>query len=140
VAASNQERENIMPNTYRAEFFTGADYARRAFEADTPQEALELARQFYDENLGELDFRTYDSIEPLDQIQIWDPEHGVLALWESPDYLVRQAAFELLNALEHAVAGLKTAQLFRVPSLDTDSYTIAALCDRAIARAKGGRQ
>jgi hypothetical protein len=33
-----------MPNTYRAEFFTGADYARRDFEADTPQEALQLDR------------------------------------------------------------------------------------------------
>ena len=32
----------------RAEFFTATDYAVRSFEAETPQQALELARQFYD--------------------------------------------------------------------------------------------
>ena len=32
--------------TYRAEFFTAADYAIRNFEAETPEQALELARQF----------------------------------------------------------------------------------------------
>ena len=37
-----------MPNTYRAEFFTAADFAARDFTADTPQEALQLAREFYD--------------------------------------------------------------------------------------------
>jgi len=129
-----------MPNTYRAEFFTCADYANRDFEAGSPQDALQLARKFYDDNLGELDFRSYDSIEALDQVQIWDRERGVLALWESPDYLVRQAATELLNAIDQAVAALNTAPMFQVPGLDTDSYKIAALCDRAIAKAKGGRQ
>jgi hypothetical protein len=129
-----------MLNTYRAEFFTGADYAKRDFEAGSPQEALHLARQFYADNLGELDFRTYDSIEPLDQVQIWDPQRGVLASWENPDYLARQAASELLEALEQAVVALNTTPRFKVPSLDTNSYEIAAICDRAIAKAKGGGQ
>jgi hypothetical protein len=45
---------------------------------------------------------------------------------------------EVIAALEQAVAALNTAPRFRVPLLDTDSYRIAALCDRAIAKAKGG--
>jgi hypothetical protein len=85
---------------YRAEFFTAADYAVRNFEAETPDQALDLARQFYDDNLVELDFRSYDDNAGLDQIQIWDSERGALASWESDDYRLRQAARELLDALK----------------------------------------
>jgi hypothetical protein len=84
---------------YRAEFFTAADYAVRTFAAATPEEALQLARRFYDEDLGELDFRSYDDNAGLDQIQIWDKERGTLASWESDDYRLRKAAPELLTAL-----------------------------------------
>ena len=47
---------------------------------------------------------------------------------------------DLIAALEQAVAALNTAPRFRVASLDTDSYRIASICDRAIAKAKGGAQ
>jgi len=50
------------------------------------------------------------------------------------------AAPDMLSALEQAVAALNTAPRFRVPSLDSDSYRIAALCDAAIAKTKGGAQ
>ena len=90
----------MTTKTYRAEFFTAADYAVRDFEAGTPQEALRLARRFYDEDIGELDFRSYDDNAGLDQIQIWDSKCGTLALWESDDYRLRQAARELLVALQ----------------------------------------
>jgi hypothetical protein len=84
---------------YRAEFFTAADYAVRDFEAATPEEALQLAHNFYDEDIGELNFRSYDdgSNEGLDQIQIWDNERGTLASWESDDCRLRKAAPELLK-------------------------------------------
>jgi hypothetical protein len=82
----------MTTTTYRAEFFTAADYAARSFEAETPAQALQLARQFYEDNLVELDFRTYDDNPGLDQIQIWDNERGTLAAWESDDYRRRQAA------------------------------------------------
>jgi hypothetical protein len=84
---------------YRAEFFTAADYAARDFVAATPEDALQLARRFYDEDLGELDFRSYDDNAGLDQIQIWDNERGTLASWESDDYRLRRVAPELLTAL-----------------------------------------
>jgi len=48
------------------------------------------------------------------------------------------AAGDLLTALEQAVQALNTAPRFKVPHLDTDSYAIASICDRAIAKAKGG--
>jgi hypothetical protein len=89
----------MTTRTYRAEFFTVADYAFRDFEAGTPQEALALARRFYDEDIGELDFRSYDDNAGLDQIQIWDSKRGTLATWQSDDYRLRQAARELLAAL-----------------------------------------
>lgn len=86
---------------YRAEFFTAADYAIRSFEAETPEEALHFARRFYDDDIGELDFRSYDDNAGIDQIQIWDNEHGTLALWESDDYRLRKAAADLYKALEY---------------------------------------
>ena len=68
-----------MTKSFRAEFFTAADYAFHHFEADTPEQALQLARQFYDDNLIELDFRSHEDNAGLDQIQIWDSGRGTLA-------------------------------------------------------------
>jgi len=90
----------MRTTTYRAEFFTAADYAVRDFEAETPQQALEFARRFYEDNLIELDFRSYDDNAGLDQIQIWDSKRGTLASWESDDYRLRLAAREMLTALQ----------------------------------------
>ena len=90
--------------TYRAQFFTAADYAVRDFEAETAEEALQLARRFYDEDCGALDFRSYDDNAGIDQIQIRDNARSTLALWESDDYRLRKAAPQLLAAL------LKTEQ------------------------------
>ena len=89
----------MRTTTYRAEFFTAADYACRNFEAASPQEALQLARRFFEDNLIELDFRSYDDNAGLDQIQIWDSTRGTLASWESDDYRLRNAAPQLLAAL-----------------------------------------
>jgi hypothetical protein len=91
----------MTTETYRAEFFTAADYAVRNFEAETPEGALELARRFYDDNLVELDFCSYDDNAGIDQIQIWDNERGTLATWESNDYRLRQAAPDLHKALDY---------------------------------------
>ena len=43
----------------------------------------------------------------------------------------------LLNALEQAVQALNVPPRFPVPSLLSDSYKIATICDRAITRVKG---
>jgi hypothetical protein len=90
----------MSKTTYRAEFFTAADYARRNFEAASPQEALQLARQFYEDNLVELDFRSYDDNAGLDEIEVWDTAGGARATWQSDDYRLRKAAPKLLDALQ----------------------------------------
>ena len=94
------EQRSTTKKTYRAEFFTAADYAFRNFEAETPEQALELARAFYDENVIDLNFQSYEDNAGLDQIQIWDSERGRLASWKSDDYCRRQAAGDLLAALK----------------------------------------
>jgi hypothetical protein len=89
--------------------------------------------------LGIPGLRSRYAIEPLDHVQIWDSERGTLASWESKDYRVQHAAPDLLKALQQAVAALNTAPRFKVPSLDSDSYEIAAVCDRALAKATAGK-
>lgn len=94
--------------TYRAEFFTVADWAFRDIEAETPEQALELACKFFDDNLGELNFRSYGEIEPLDQVQIWQDGEGTLAAWESEGYRLRIAAKDLLDALQSQTDAAQT--------------------------------
>jgi hypothetical protein len=129
--------------TYRAEFFTAADYAFHDVAARSPEHALQLARQLYDEHPEDLDFRSYDDNSTLDQIQIWDAERGTLAEWKSETFLVAQAAGDLLAALEGETAAAQ-AVLDRwaegdlagaVRELDAQIATARA----AIAKAKEGR-
>jgi len=89
-----------MTKTYKAEFFTRADWASRNFEAKTPKQALKLARQFYDEHLEELAFASYGDADEVEQVQIWDDKRGTVASWESGDYRLRLAGPDLLKALE----------------------------------------
>ena len=44
----------------------------------------------------------------------------------------------LLAVLQQALTALNTAPRFKVPSLETDSYRIAALCNAVIAKTKRG--
>jgi hypothetical protein len=70
-----------MP-TYTATFFTTADYASRPIEAANAQQAMELARKAYDEHFTELEFRSHDNIEPLEEIEICNNEDfGDGAFW-----------------------------------------------------------
>jgi hypothetical protein len=52
-----------MP-TYKAYFHTDADYAAGEFAADTPEQALALARRFYDDGSSDLMFESYDGGMP----------------------------------------------------------------------------
>ncbi len=106
------QADAVTTKTYKAEFFTAADYAFRNFEAETPEQALQLARQFYDNDIGELDFRSYDDNAGLDQIQIWDSERGTLASWESDDYRLRKAGPELLKQSVRVLAMLPQCGIY----------------------------
>jgi hypothetical protein len=124
-----------MP-TFTAWFRTDAEWAIYDFEADTPEQALQMAHDLWRFQSEELSFQSYDMMMPVDEIEISGPEGAEIAVWHSPEMRLRLAASDLLEALEQAVAALNTVPRFQVPSLATDSYRIAVLCDRAIAKAK----
>ncbi len=87
-------------------------YLRTAcdFTADTPEQALELARAKYRENHDELVFEPiYDTRHPpLQQITIHeaDFDEPTDVRWQSNDCRLREAAAELLEALETAIYAL----------------------------------
>ena len=123
----------MTTTTYRAEFFTAADYAVRSFEAETAEQALQLARQFYDDNLIELNFRSYDGEwAGLDQIEIWDTKHGTRASWASDDYRLRKAAPELLAGLKWVIKNMSPYDL------DKEGREQWAAINAAIAKAENG--
>ncbi len=121
---------------YNAHYRTDGEYALYHFEADTPEQALRLALELYRTDPHALQFDPYDGPLPLDEIEISSDTGDQLAVWRSEDMALRLAARQLLEALEAAHAALKTAPCFQVPSLNSDSYKIAALCEKALANAK----
>jgi len=75
---------------------------------------------------------------PVTAIEVCGPDGVGFAQWRDEDLSLQLAARDLLAALTRALAALNTAPRFRVAGLDTDSYAIAAECEKAIAMAKGG--
>jgi len=90
--------------TYKAYFHTGADYAAREFAAGTPEQALALARRFYDDDPSDLMFESYDGGIPVIEISIHDADSNRLAVWYDDDMRLRLAARDLLDAAELVVA------------------------------------
>ena len=121
--------------TYTVYFRTDAESASHDIEADTPEQALALAREL--DAPGELWFDPYSGVMPVNEIVVCDPDGKEAAHWHDDELRLRLAAQDLLDALEQAVQALNTAPRFAVPHLDKDSYEIASVCDRAIAKAKG---
>jgi hypothetical protein len=127
-----------MTRTYRAEFFTRVDWAYRDVEAKTPQDGLDRAREFFADHADELKYCSYGEDHEVERVRIYDGER-VLSSWESADYRLRLAGPDLVEALGQALRALNSAPKFAVPSLATDSYEIAARCERALAKARESR-
>lgn len=124
---------------YRVYLRSDLQWAMRHFEAKTPKQAIKAARRFADKHLDDLDFENFEACDcPINEVEICDEDEQQLAVWRDEDLSLRLAAQDLLDALEQAVAALNAAPRFRVPGLDKDSYQIASICDRAIAKAKEG--
>lgn len=88
-----------MPR-YTAYFETDADFAERVIDADTPGEALQMARAL---DMDDLYFRPHDADAPLNEIRIVrDADLATVAEWKDPDFLAREAGPELLEALQKA--------------------------------------
>lgn len=124
--------------TYTVHFHNDAAWASRDFKAATPQKALIRARKALDEGSLDLCFMPDDIPADVNEILVNDDDGNERAVWYDDTRRVYRAAHDLLAGLKQAVAALNMAPRFAVPSLDTDSYRIAALCERAIAKAKGG--
>ena len=87
-------------NTYVAHYKTDAEHAEREIEAETPEQALRLARELWQTDPHRFAFEKYDMIMPLDEIEIEGDEGSELATWCSNDLRLRLSAQELLDALE----------------------------------------
>jgi hypothetical protein len=121
---------------YSVRFYTTGQYADEDVEADTPEQALEKAKELIATEQDGLDYYARED-DGVNEIRVWRGGE-TLAAWQHSEVSLRLAAQDLLEALEQALQALNTAPRFRIPHLDTDSYEIAAACDRAIAKAKGG--
>lgn len=97
---SNPNTEGVFAMTsYRVYLRSDLQWAVRAFEADTPEQALELARRFADDHFDELDFESYQGGDcPLNEIEVCDDTADELAIWRDDDLRLRLAAQDLLDA------------------------------------------
>jgi hypothetical protein len=121
--------------TYTAYFYTDGDFATRRFEADTPEQALALARQLYDDDLVDLMFEPYDGGLPVNEIAIHDADYKELAVWRDDAKRMQLAARDLLDALTDIVERDRA----EAASCGFTDDEMAWLEDarRAIAKAKG---
>lgn len=123
-----------MP-TYTATFRTAAEMALQEIEAATAGAALATALDLWRHQVHELEFESYDTLMPLDEISISGQTEDELAVWIEPDTLLHYAADDLLAMLLRAVTALNAAPRFKVPSLGSDSYCVARECEAVIAKA-----
>ena len=131
-------------NSYTVKFESDSHYGETDIEAanahDALLEALRLveSRQVYHEVI----FQPYDSPGYINEIEVWDNEHGgcedALATWQSDDLALANAAPALRDALQALVERerVDAAQ----SGLSDDEMTWLDDARRALARAKGGAQ
>jgi hypothetical protein len=113
--------------TYTVNFASDAEFASRDFDAETPEQALALARKLYEDDPSELWFEPYDGMD-VNEILVYDADGNELAAWHDDDMRLRLAAQDLLDAAELVVARWSEGDL---------AEAVQAL-DAAIANAKGG--
>jgi hypothetical protein len=85
--------------TYTAYFYTDANYASTEIEADTPEQALAVARAM-NENDEIEHFRHYDEAPHVNQIEIFDDNYGEVAEWQDSELRLRLAAADMLALLK----------------------------------------
>jgi len=119
--------------TYTAYFRTDAEYATEQFEADTPEQALALAREF---DISRLYLEAYDGGMPINEIAIQTADHDEVAVWRDDDMHLRLAARDLLDALTDLVERDR-AEAAACGFID-DEMSWLEDARRAIAKAKGG--
>lgn len=113
--------------TYTVNFASDAEFASRNFDAETPEQALALARKLYEDEPSELWFAPYDGMD-VNEILVYDADGNELAVWYDDDMRLRLAAQDLLDAAELVVARWERGDLAKA----------VRKLSAAIAKAKGG--
>src|SRR5208282_4446447 len=102
-------RKETPMTTYIVQFSTDAETGSCDIKADTPEEALQLARKAWEDDPDAIDWEHYCERQGLTDITIMDESEGIVLAWKDPDEILRHAAPELLEALElceDALSGL----------------------------------
>ena len=120
---------------YNAHFHTERAYAHYQFEADSPEQALQLARELYESEYCPLQFDNFEGDLPLDEIVISSDTEDQLAVWESDDLRLRLAAPALLAALEYCERVLRDHEQYDDGEGSAESEA-AVMARAAIAAAK----
>jgi len=115
--------------TYDVYFRSELQWGMREFEADTPKQALKLARRFAAKSPDRLNLDFYEACDcPINEIEVCDREHNAVATWFDDDMRLRLAARDLLDAAELVVARWERGDL---------AEAVRGL-DAAIGKAKEG--
>ena len=119
--------------TYIVKFSTQAESGACDIDAETPEQALQLARKAWGDNPDAIAWDHYCERQGLTNITILNEDEGVLLEWIDPEESVRLAAAELLEALE-----LCEDALSELARLDDGTPSISALdaARATIAKAK----
>lgn len=100
---SGKVRE-FQPNEYMAYFRTTAGPADDIFAADTPEQALELARKAFTDDPGKFGFSPADcGYLELQEIRLVNHDAEEVLYWMTDAYRLQLYAPELLKALESQV-------------------------------------
>jgi hypothetical protein len=95
---------DFQQNEYMAYFRTTAGPADEIFVADTPEQALDLARKALGEDPGKFGFSPADcGYLQLQEIRIVNQDGEELLVWMTDEYRLQLCAPELLKALERQV-------------------------------------
>ena len=128
---------------YDATFRTDGEYAIHEFEANTPEQALALAQQLYDDHPSELVFEQYDNT-PVNEIEITGPDGTQVALWRAENLSLELAARDIFEALQECSSFLDAAsRMYERQGLRQQAaklLTALSAARAAIAKAKGGAQ
>jgi hypothetical protein len=116
--------------TYTAYFRADAEFVSFDFDAETPEQALALARETYEDEPSELWFAPDGGMD-VNEILVYDANgKAVAAVWYDDKICLRGAARDLLDALEAMIDRDDAESVFATPVLNQ--------ARAAVAKAKGG--
>ena len=124
---------DFQQNEFMAYFRTTAGPAEDIFVADTPEQALELARKAFSEDPGKFGFSPADcGYLHLQEIRIVNEDGEELLCWMTDAHRLELAAPKLLTAAQAVIASCRQS--------DLSSAVLAAVLTlaEAVDEAKGG--